>query len=155
VQQLAEEDRDALLLMTIPSVGYYSALLIKSEIRDVKRFPSAKQLCSYAGLVPSTYASGNTCYHGHIPKQGSRWLRWILIEAAIHAVKRTRSLRRFYDKVERKKGGKVAKVATARKLLEWIYHMMRGGKTFREVEKLAEFLGKGELAKKPGLYFRP
>ena len=49
----------------------------------------------------------------------------------------------------------MAKVATARKLLEWIYHMMRGGKTFKEVEKLAEFLGKGELAKKPGLYFRP
>jgi len=155
VQQLAEEDSDALLLMTIPGVGYYSALLIKSEIGDVKRFPSAKQLCSYAGLIPSTYASGNTCYHGHITKQGSRWLRWILIEAAIHAVKRTGPLRRFYYKVERKKGGKVAKVATARKLLEWVYHMMRGGKTFKEVEKLAEFLGKGELAKKPGLYFRP
>lgn len=49
----------------------------------------------------------------------------------------------------------MAKVATARKLLEWIYHMMRGDKTFKEVEKLAEFLGKGGLAKKPGLYFRP
>jgi len=62
VQQLAEGDRDAMLLMTISGVGYYSALLIKSEIGDVKRFPSAKQLCSYAGLVPSTYASGNTSY---------------------------------------------------------------------------------------------
>jgi len=115
VQQLAQEDPDAMLLMTVPGVGYYSALLIRSEIGDVKRFPSAKQLCSYAGLVPSTYASGNTCYHGHITKQGSRWLRWTLIEAAIHAVKRPGPLRRFYHKVERKKGGKVAKVATARK----------------------------------------
>ena len=79
VQQLAEEDLGANLLMTIPGVGYYSALLIKSEIGDVKRFPSAKQLCSYAGLVPSTHASGNSCYHGHITKQGSKWLRWILI----------------------------------------------------------------------------
>ena len=70
-------------------------------------------------------------------------------------MKRTGSLRRFYYKVEREKGGKVAKVATARKLLGWIYYMMRGDKTFEEVEKLAEFLGKGELAKKPGLYFRP
>jgi transposase len=150
VQRLAEEDRDAMLLMTVPGVGYYSALLIKSEIGDVKRFPSAKQLCSYAGLVPSTYASGNTCYHGHITKQGSRWLRWILIEAAIHAVKRPGPLRRFYYKVERKRGGKVAKVATARKLLEWMYHMMRDGKTFQQLEKLADFLGKGEPAKKPG-----
>ena len=70
-------------------------------------------------------------------------------------MKGTEPLRRFYYKVERKKKGKVAKVATARRLLEWIYHMMRGGKTFKEVEKLAEFLGKGGLAKKPGLYFKP
>jgi len=103
VQQLAEEDRDAMLLMTIPEVGYYSALLIKSEIGDGKRFPSAKQLCSYARLVPSTHASGNTCYHGHITKQGSLWLRWILIEAAIHAVKRPGMLRRFYFKIEKKR----------------------------------------------------
>jgi len=151
VQQLAEEDQDAVLLMTIPGVGYYSALMIKSEMGDVNRFPSAKQLCSYAGLVPSTYASGNTCYHGHITKQGSRWLRWILIEAAIHAVKRPGPLRRFYFKIERKKGGKVAKVATARKLLEWIYHMMRDNKSFKEVEGLAELQGKGEPVKKPGL----
>jgi len=78
VQLLAKEDQDAMLVMTVPGVGYYTALLTKSEIGDVRRFPSAKQLCSYAGLVPSTYASGNTCYHGHITKQGSRWLRWIL-----------------------------------------------------------------------------
>jgi transposase len=155
VKQLAEEDQGAVLLMTIPGVGYYSALMIKSEMGDVKRFPSAKQLCSYAGLVPSTYASGNTCYHGHITKQGSRWLRWILIEAAIHAVKRAGPLRRFYFKIERKKGGKVAKVATARKLLEWIYHMMRDNKSFKEVEGLADLQGEGKPAKKPGLYFRP
>ncbi|MBL7208513.1 MAG: IS110 family transposase [Dehalococcoidia bacterium] len=151
VQQLAEEDRDAMLLMTIPGVGYYSALLIKSEIGDVRRFPSAKQLCSYAGLVPSTHASGNTCYHGHITKQGSRWLRWILIEAAIHAVKRPGVLRRFYYKVARKRGGQIAKVATARKLLEWIYHILKDGKTFHEVEKIAESFGRGEPANCPGL----
>jgi transposase len=151
IQQLVEDDQDSMLLMTIPGVGYYSALMIESEIGNVKRFPSAKQLCSYAGLVPSTYASGNTCYHGHITKQGSRWLRWILIEAAIHAVKRAGPLRRFYYKVERKKGGKVAKVATARKLLEWVYHMLRDIKTFQQVEELAEFSSRGEPVKNSGL----
>jgi transposase len=154
VQQLAEHDRDAMLLMTIPGVGYYSALLIKSEIGDVRRFPSAKQLCSYAGLVPSTHASGNACYHGHITKQGSRWLRWILIEAAIHVVKRPGPLRRFYFKVERKKGGQIAKVATARKLLDWIYHILRDDKTFQEVEKIADLLGGGEPVNCPGLQGR-
>lgn len=144
IEKLAGEDRDARLLMTIPGMGYYSALLTASEIGDVKRFPSAKQLCSYAGLVPSTYASGNVCFHGHITKQGSRWLRWILIEAAIHAVKRPGPLRHFYFKVERKKGGQIAKVATARKLLEWIYHILKDGKTFQEVEKIAESFARGE-----------
>jgi transposase len=150
VRQLAEGDHGALLLMTIPGMGYYSALLTKSEIGDVRRFRSAKQLCSYAGLVPSTHASGNTCYHGHITKQGSRWLRWILIEAAIHAVKRPGVLRRFYFKIERKKGGQIAKVATARKLLEWIYHILRDGRTYQEVEKIADLLGRGEPGKNFG-----
>lgn len=150
VQQLAEEDCDALLLMTIPGMGYYSALLTKSEIGDVKRFRSAKQLCAYAGLVPSTYASGNTCFHGHITKQGSRWLRWILIEAAIHAVKRPGVLRRFYFKIERRKGGQIAKVAAARKLLEWIYHILRDGRTYQEMEKIADLLGRGEPGNSSG-----
>jgi len=82
----AKDDEDARLLVAIPGVGYYSALLIKSEIGDINRFPSAKQLCSYAGLIPSTYSSGNTTFHGHITKQGSRWLRWILAEAIGHCV---------------------------------------------------------------------
>jgi transposase len=150
VQQLAEEDRDALLLMTITGMGYYSALLTKSEIGDVTRFRSAKQLCSYAGLVPSTYASGNSCFHGHITKQGSRWLRWILIEAAIHAVKRPGVLRRFYFKVERKKGGQIAKVAAARKLLEWIYHILKDGRTYQEMERIADLLGRGEPGNSSG-----
>ncbi len=124
--------------------------MTKSEIGEVKRFPSAKQLCAYAGLVPSTYASGNTCFHGHITKQGSGWLRWILIEAAIHAVKKPGVLRRFYFKVERKKGGQIAKVAAARKLLEWIYHILRDGKTYQEMERIAEVLGRGEPGKNSG-----
>jgi len=150
VEQLAEGDRDAMLLMTIPGMGYYSALLTKSEIGDVKRFRSAKQLCAYAGLVPSTYASGNVCFHGHITKQGSRWLRWILIEAAIHAVKRPGVLRHFYFRVERKKGGQIAKVAAARKLLEWIYHILRDSRTYQEMEKIADLLGRGELGNPSG-----
>ena len=150
VQQVAEQDNDAMLLMTIPGVGYYSALLIKSEIGDVRRFPSAKRLCSYSGLVPSTHQSGNVSYHGHITKRGSKWLRWILIEAAIHAAKRPGPLRHFYYKVERRKGGQIAKVATARKLLEWIYHILRDEKSYQEVEKVAAEIGRGEPVNSSG-----
>ena len=151
VQQVAEKDHDAILLMTIPGVGYYSALLIKSEIGDVRRFPSAKRLCSYSGLVPSTHTSGNVSYHGHITKSGSKWLRWILIEAAIHAVKKPGPLRHFYYKTQRKKGGQIAKVATARKLLEWIFHILKEEKSYQQVERVVASLGEGEPANCPGL----
>jgi transposase len=79
---LAGKDEDVKLLMTVPGIGYYSALLVKSEIGDVNRFPFGDRLCSYAGLVPSTHASGNTVRHGGITKEGSRWLRWVMVEAA-------------------------------------------------------------------------
>jgi transposase len=68
---IAEKDEDVKLLMTIPSIDYYSALLVKSEIGDVNRFPFGDRLCSYAGLVPSTYASGNMVKHGGITREGS------------------------------------------------------------------------------------
>ena len=63
---LAKEDEIAKLLMTIPGIGYYSALLIISEIGDINRFPDSYHLCSYAGLVPSTHTSGGITYHGRI-----------------------------------------------------------------------------------------
>ncbi len=58
LRSMAPEDEDVRLLMTIPGVGYYSALLVKSEIGDISRFPDGEKLCSYAGLVPSVSSSG-------------------------------------------------------------------------------------------------
>ena len=133
----AKDDEDVRLLVTVPGVGYYSALLIKSEIGDINRFPSAKQLCSYAGLIPSTYSSGNTIFHGHITKQGSRWLRWIMAEAMGHCIGEPGHLQEFYRRLERRKGGRIAKVATERKLLEWIYHMLKERRTFHDMEEIA------------------
>jgi signal transduction histidine kinase len=79
---LAKEDEMASLLMTIPGIGYYSALLVVSEIGDINRFPDSYHLCSYAGLVPSTHSSGGITYHGSITKRGSKYLRWIMLECA-------------------------------------------------------------------------
>ena len=74
-----KEDKRAELLKTIYGISDYSARAILSEIGDITRFPSAKKLKSYAGIVPSIYQSGNTFRTGGITKQGSRWLRWILV----------------------------------------------------------------------------
>ena len=68
----AKEDDIARLLMTIPGIGYYSALLLISEIGDIDRFTDSNHLCSYAGLIPSTNSSGGITYHGNITKTGSK-----------------------------------------------------------------------------------
>jgi transposase len=78
----------AKLLMTFPAIGYYSAILIISEIGNIDRFPDSYHLCSYAGLVPSTHSSGGITYHGKITKTGSKYLRWIMLEC-VHAHIRT------------------------------------------------------------------
>ena len=68
---LAIEDEIAKLLMMIPGIGYYySALLIISEIGEINRFPNSYHLCSYAGLVPSTYSSGGVTHYGRQHNKG-------------------------------------------------------------------------------------
>ena len=125
IQEKAKQDNDAILLTTIPGISYYSALLIKSEIGDVNRFPNKFKLVSYAGLCPSIKQSGNKEIKGHITKQGSRMLRWILIQCANIAIRHDEYLRSFYLRIKRRRGHNIAIVATARKMLVCIYYMLK------------------------------
>lgn len=132
IQKQVKDHPKALLLTSIPYISYFSALLIVTEIGQIKRFPDWRHLCSYAGVVPSVYASGNKRYTGRITKQGSRWLRWIIIEAAQKQGQRNTKLGRFYQKIARRKGKSTAKVATARMLLRAIYYMLKRNEPYRE-----------------------
>jgi len=133
---LAKEDEIAKLLMTIPGVGYYSALLIVSEVGDIDRFPDSYHLCSYAGLVPSTHSSGGVTHYGSsITKAGSRYLRWILQEC-VHAHIRTEknsNIAQFYYRIARKKGNSKAAVAAAAKLLKVVYWIMKERRTYERL----------------------
>jgi len=117
----------------MPGVGPLLSLFILSEIGDISRFHTSRQLSSYAGLVPSTSQSGGTVRHGRITRQGSRWLRWALVEAAINAESRPGPLRNYYLKLAKRKGNKIARVAVARKISTYVFHMLKEGKTFEEV----------------------
>jgi len=124
---LAQEDEMAKLLMTVPGIGYYSALLIVSEVGDINRFPDSYHLCSYAGLIPSTHSSGGMTYHGSITKTGSRYLRWIMLEC-VHAHIRNEknsNIAQFYYRIAKKKGNSKAAVAAASKLLKVVYWIMK------------------------------
>lgn len=129
--------KDVELLVTIPGIGIYSALVIISEIGDITRFSNEEKLCSYAGLNPSVHQTGDHCYYGHITKQGSKHLRWILTEAVrIHLIWMKRQNReskiiRFYQRLKKRKPENVATVAASRKLLQIIYHMLKNKDVFR------------------------
>ena len=128
---LAENDDNVKLLMTIPGIGYYSALLVKSEIGDVNRFSFGERLCSYAGLVPSTHASGSSVRHGAITKEGSKWLRWVMVEAAqAHVHKYDTSITRAYNRIAERKGRRIAVVAAARRLLMCCYSVLRNKRPY-------------------------
>jgi transposase len=117
----------ASLLVSIPGIGYCSALTIMAEIGNIDRFISVKHLQSYAGLIPSTYNSGDKQIHGKITKRGSKWLRWIMIEAAYHQMncKRIPGFGSYYNGIRMRKGSKTAAVATARKLLAVVWRLLK------------------------------
>jgi transposase len=121
------------LLTSVTGIGVYSALVIFSEIGDGSRFPTEDHVFSYAGLVPQVHQSGNEQYHGRITKEGSKYLRWILVEAArVHVQWCPESkITKHYEKIKRKRGDKIAIVAAARKLLQAIYHMLKNNEPFR------------------------
>ena len=130
LRKMSGEDSRAQLLTTIPGVGYYVAMLLVSEIGDVNRFPNAEKLCSYAGLVPSVRRSGDATRHGGITKEGSRWMRWALIQAVHVHVRYDTDLSRFYRRLTRRKTRQEAVVATARKMLKVVYWMLRSGEPY-------------------------
>jgi transposase len=115
------------LLMTIPGIGLFSALIIYSEIGDINRFSNSRKLVSYAGLNPTTRQSSDIIYHGHITRQGSPYLRWILTECIhIHLIKDSHSnLSNYYRKMVKRIGKKKAIVASASKLLKIIYWILK------------------------------
>ena len=109
--------------MALPGVGELTAMIILAEVGDVSRFGSARKLASWAGLTPTVRGSDLTVRHGHISKQGSTWLRWILCEAA-QTAKRHPDFAETYAGISRRRGKKIATTAIARKLLTRAYHLL-------------------------------
>ncbi len=132
LEELAGADRKVKLLQSLPGIGAFLGLVLRYEIDTIERFAGPQKLCSYAGLVPSTYASGGKVWHGRITKRGNRWLRWALVEAAWPAIRKSPWLRAFYEHVERKKGANKAKVAVARKLCELVWYVWKQQRPYEE-----------------------
>jgi transposase len=112
-------------LVDIHGIGLYSALLIVAELGEVERFRTAKQVGAYSGLTSRVHQSGGHCYQGSITRQGSPWLRWVLVQAAMKAVHKDVALRNFYSRIRKRSSAKIARVAAARKLAEICWKRLR------------------------------
>jgi transposase len=122
--------RDIERLETIPGVGPIIATTVLATFSDVRRFPSAKHAASYAGLVASTFDSGERVQHGHITRRGSTELRAMLCEAAHHAPRAGHPLQPFFASLCARRGYKLAIVAIAHRLCRITYAMLRDGTEF-------------------------
>jgi len=131
LKELAKTNPQVKLLLTIPGIAYYSALVIANEIGDINRFDSSKQLASFIGIVPVVRQSGERQRSGRITRQGNVYLRWILNQCVIHTVRQASPLREFYLRIKERKGEGRARVAAERKLATIIFHMLKDLEEYR------------------------
>lgn len=137
----AERCPEAQRLMSHPGVGALTALAFVLIIGNPKRFGCGKQVASYLGLVPLEESSGKRRRLGHITKQGSSILRFLLVEAAQVTVRSLPEWRNKYHHLMMRRGRKTAKVAMARKLAVHLYWMWRKGWDFEQWKKFGSHVG--------------
>jgi transposase len=116
---------EAARLMEQQGVGPVTALAFVLTVGPVERFANSRKLVSYLGLNPSEASSGGHQRLGHISKQGNEMLRWLLVEAGHTAARLDPELRRVYQRLKFRRGGRVAKVAIARRLAVRLYWSLR------------------------------
>ena len=121
----AKADPRVKVLRMLPGVGEFTALVMLAEIGDISRFPSARKLASWAGLTPTVRGSDLTVRHGHISKQGSAWLRWVMNQAA-QTARRSPEFAAACAAISRRRGKKIATIAISRKLLTRAWHLLAG-----------------------------
>jgi transposase len=136
VEEAAQQNANARLLMTQPGVGPITALAFVLTMGDVSRFPRGKQVASYLGLIPREHSSAGRQKLGAISKQGNRMMRMLLVEAAHQAVRYDSEFRKQYWHRCHSMPKNVAQVAAARKLAVRLYWMLRAQKAYPEVVRI-------------------
>jgi transposase len=118
------------VLDTIPGMGPVTIDAVLCELGDVRRFRSQKQVVAYAGLAPGIRQSASRSKQQGITKEGSRLLRWALVEFAWRMVRKTRRWGLVFERLKLRRGAKRAIVAVARRLLGVIVSMLRSGQRY-------------------------
>lgn len=116
------------LLISVPGIAWVLGYTIAAEIGDIARFAAPSKLCGYSGLCPKVHQSGHRDVRGPLAKNGPKYLRWALIEAAHNAARQSPGYRARFQTTKRRlgpqRGSQVAAVELARKLAEAIWYML-------------------------------
>jgi transposase len=120
------------IIRTIPGLGKILSALVALEIDDISRFSCADKLSAYAGLVPTTYASGGKVRHGNLLPSCNRWLRWAYVEAAWIAQRTSPYCHDYFERIKRRKGANSANTALARRLCEITWHCLTEKRSYEE-----------------------
>ena len=132
-RRVVHQQENIKILMSVPGIGFISAVTILAEIGDFRDFEKSEKLAAWCRLVPSVYQSADKLITGSITKHGSRHLRWILVEVA-QVVARCGSPKpkRFFLRIKAKKGYNVAIVALARKILCILHHLLLNREPYQD-----------------------
>src|SRR5262249_21876603 len=121
LRTIATADPIARALDARPGFGPVFSVTVRAEVGTIARFPDGRHLASYIGVVPRVSQSGGRHWSGPITKTGSPWLRWVLIEAAIHQVRRQDDFGRWARRLGMRIGFLKARVAIARALCDELF----------------------------------
>jgi transposase len=133
LQRRPRWQRASALLQSMPGIGLVTALTILAELGDLSRFPSRAAVAHYAGLTPRVHMSDDKGYLGRTTRRGSAHLRQVLCEAAWVAIRKVPCYQALFERVSKRRGKQVAIVATARRMLEDGFVMLKRDEPFRFV----------------------
>jgi len=119
-----EANDEAQLLKSITGVSHYMGLAIACRIGDISRFRTPRSLSNYFGLTPGSRSSGETQRLGSITKQGSRHVRFLLGQLVLHLLRKDARIRTWYQRIKKRRGSKIARVAVMRRLAVILWHML-------------------------------
>ncbi len=142
IERRAAKNAGVRRIRTIPKPGAYTALALVAHIGPIERFPHARSLSNYFGITPGCRNSGESNRPGNITKAGHPFIRFLLAQMVLHALRGDPGLRRWYQRVKRRRGSKVARVAVMRRLCESIWHMLSKKEDYQYVDCRGDGAGK-------------
>ena len=123
------------LLQTHPGIGLLTSICVRYTLEDVSRFANSRKVTAFAGFDSMQDQSDERERMGAISKQGSRWLRFYLVEAAQVARRKDAELDRVYKRLSLRRGHAKAKVALGRRLLVRCFIMLRDEIDYAEFQR--------------------